>query len=85
MITISKEWIRETMVGPDDETVVANGYWALNGSGRGQVVAVIDGPVKIVDFGYGTDGGELADGTYALRDIIAFAQRGEHGLSIHSK
>ena len=81
-IKIRKSWYAAEME-QDERGHQAGGYWGLNIQGRGKLVAVIDGPVQVVDIGFGVQGGRLDDGkSYAPRTLIAFARRGDHGLSI---
>lgn len=78
MLTISQTWVPTI-----DEDGARSGYHALNASGKGTLVAVVAGPVAKEILGHsGNDGGRLDDGVYVLRDILAFARRGERGLSI---
>jgi hypothetical protein len=77
MLTISQTWVPTY-----DEDNRASGYHALNASGKGHQIAVVAGPVIKASLGHDSDGGQLDDGLYALRDILAFARRGERGLSI---
>jgi hypothetical protein len=56
-------------------------YDALNAQGRGKKVAVISGEFEVVSHQFG-DSVKLADGTYALREVLSFAKRGERGLTL---
>jgi hypothetical protein len=73
MITISKT---------NEATVNVNGvggyYEALNASGKGKVVATIQGATKAA-LGHGALVGSTV---WALRDVLAMAERGEQGLSV---
>jgi transposase len=76
-ITISETTVR-TMgeYGPDS-------YQALNLTGKGRVVATVEGAIQIVKSEFGADMIKMADGyTWAIRDVLAMAQRGEHGLML---
>lgn len=77
MIAISQTWVHT--INEDGER---SGYHALNASGKGTRVALVAGPVTKDSLGHDSDGGRLDDGVYVLRDILAFARRGERGLSI---
>ncbi|MFT4177530.1 MAG: hypothetical protein QM627_12870 [Luteolibacter sp.] len=69
------------------ETVAIQGedgmtsYEAYNISGRGRIVATITGEMKPAKH-FGADMIALDDGTYALRDILSFAQRNMRGLTL---
>ena len=64
-----------------NEDMKEDGYWALNTSGKGEVIAEIEGDIeKCVLFN--SDCGLLNGKKYALRDILSFAKKGLHGLSI---
>lgn len=80
-ITINKHFEMATCEINEDGSQPA-GYWALNASGKGEVVALVAGPVELADMGYGAEGGKIGDDVYALRDVLAFARRGERGLSV---
>jgi hypothetical protein len=72
--------IREENVAIQAEEGMTS-YKAYNISGRGKLVAKIQGdmtPAKHFD----ADMITLDDGTYALRDILSFAQRGMRGLTL---
>lgn len=56
----------------------------LNARGKGQHVATITG-CEAVDAGYGADWAMVEGTEYALGDALAFARRGEHGLSVVSE
>jgi hypothetical protein len=76
MITISKT---------NEATVNVNGvggyYEALNASGKGKLVAKIQGATK-ADLGQGCDGALVGSTVWALRDVLAMAERSEQGLSV---
>lgn len=74
--TISKTWVSTT-----NEDQRKNGYWSLNASGRGQLVATVSGPHSITQIG--TSDVAVVDGQeWALRDFVNMARRGERGLSL---
>ena len=74
-VTIYRKWMPTV-----NEWQRRDGYWALNTTG-GDPVAVISGPVEVVVEG-GIEWGLLDDRHYALRDVLAFARAGKHGLAI---
>ena len=75
-ITISETTVR-TMgeYGPDS-------YGAYNLSGKGKTVATIEGAIQGVKSEFGADMIKLDGYTWALRDILSFARRGERGLMV---
>ena len=73
--------IHQTTVQTTDEDNRPSSYVALNASGVGQYVATVKGADKC-DLGYGCDGGRVGGQDYCLRDVLRFARRGEHGVTI---
>ena len=80
-ITINEHFVRTEMEFEENGKRPA-GYMAYNAHGKGKPVATVSGPIEIVKGHVNVDMGRIPSGTYALRDILAFARRGEHGLSI---
>lgn len=75
--------IYQTTVNTINESQRGDSYKALNASGKGKRIATINGAERC-DLGFGCDGA-LAEGKqWALRDVLAMAQRGEHGLSVEA-
>ena len=74
-ITISETTVR-TMgeYGPDS-------YGAYNLTGKGKPVATVEGVFEAVKE-FGADMIKLDGYTWALRDILAFARRGDRGLIV---
>lgn len=77
MITINAT--REWTPGVEGRGGYATCY---NASGKGKAVATVDGPVAVCDLGFGCDGGLIDGQSWALRDVLDMAKRGERGLSL---
>jgi hypothetical protein len=63
------------------ETEDGPGHYEALSLTSGRALATVTGPGEIVQ-SFGVDMWRLSDGDYALRDILAFARRGERGLSV---
>jgi hypothetical protein len=85
--------IHETKVSCIAETGPSY-YTALNASGKGKLVARVAGPeIEIHKWAMGDESADMCwlsadakarggEHAYALRDILAFARNGKHGLSL---
>jgi len=74
--------IHETTEQIQSESGKMTSYKALNHSGKGKMIATVTGPIIKTKSRFGSDMIEMESDRWALRDILAFAQRGEHGLTL---
>lgn len=73
--------IHETTEKIQGETGMTS-YKALNASGKGKPVAKVTGDLIVQKDEFGSDEVKFDGGTWALRDILSIARRGERGLAI---